>query len=181
MFTITVISFCWWNLVLNISLKRLEGLGCNFIFRLYLGNTLCQQSLKKIDYHLKKKLYHLYFRAFLSLSSMFTFIVINFCWWNLVLNISLKILDALGWNLIFRLYLGNNLCQQTLEKMTVIWKKLYYICFCAFFSFPSMFTFIVLIESCAQHIFKNIHLKNSYIIYIFAPSCPSLQCLHSLW
>ena len=130
--------------MLNISLKILDGLGWNFIFRLYLCNTLFQQTLKNMTIisekfilsiisrllffpsmftfmviilcsnriwnnwlSFKKKLYYLYFRSFSSFTRMFTFIMINFCWWNLVLNISLKILDGLGWNLIFKLYLCN--------------------------------------------------------------------------
>ena len=86
--------------------------------------------------------FFLYFRAFFSFPSMFTFIVIYFCSLNLVINVSLKILDDLGWKFIFRLYLCNTLFQQNFEQI--------------------------------EH-----HLKKSYIIYIFAPSCTCTQCLHS--
>ena len=108
----------------------------------------------------KKKLYYLYFRAFFSFPSMFTFIVINFCWWNLVHNISWKILDGLGWNFIYRLYLGNNLCQQNLEKIDYHLKKSYIIYIFAP-SYHSLNVYIhcdklLLMECFAQHIFKNI-------------------------
>ena len=120
MFTVIVICFCWWNLALNIFLKILDGLDWNFIYRLYLCNTLFQQNLDLTSF---KKSYIIYFRPFLSLPSMFTFIVINFCWWNLMLNISLKILNGLGCNFIFRLYLCNTLFQQNLEKFEHHLKK----------------------------------------------------------
>ena len=140
MFTFIVINFCWWNLVLNISLKRMEGLGWNFIFGIYLCNTLCQKTLKQIDYHSKKVILSIFSRLLVLPLNVY----IHRDKLLLMESCGQHILDGLLWNFIFKLHLCNTMFQQYLEK-------------------------------------NDYHLKKNYVIYSFAPSCPSSQCLHSLW